>query len=164
MVVRPGRNEDGNVSNNNIARRNFLLQAGSGVVALSLAPMSARATPTMVETEIKKLIGDRKPGDGFIKLTLPAIAENASVVPMRVKVESPMQPDEYVKAVHIFADGNPLPGVASYRFGPQNGRAEFSLRIRLAKTQKIVALAEMSDGRAFISRQEIKVTLGGCGG
>jgi len=134
------------------------------MVALTLAPMSVQATPSMVEAEIKKLIGDTKPADGLIKLTLPAIAENASVVPMRVKVKSPMTPDDYVKAVHLFADGNPLPGVASYRFGPQNGRAEFSLRIRLAKTQKIVALAEMSDGRAFISRREIKVTLGGCGG
>jgi sulfur-oxidizing protein SoxY len=164
VVVRSSRNEEYIVNKRNIARRDFLLRAGSGIVALTLAPMTVQATPRIVENEIRKLTGGKTAAEARIKLTLPAIAENARVVPIRIHVDSPMKPDDYVKAVHVFADGNPLPGVASYRFGPQNGRAEFSLRIRLAKTQKIVALAEMNDDRFFLARHMIKVTLGGCGG
>ena len=134
------------------------------MISLSLVPMIAGATPQAVEAEITKVIGTKTFKEGRIKLTLPAIAENASVVPLRVRVDSPMMPDDHVQAVHLFADGNPLPGIARYRFGPQNGRAEFSLRIRLAKTQKIIALAEMSNGEVYLARRQIKVTLGGCGG
>ena len=147
-----------------IARRDFLGMTGAGMVSLALVPLTAEATPQAVVTAIEEIIGNKAPTEGRIKLTLPAIAENASVVPLKVAVESPMTADDHVKAVHLFADGNPLPGVASYNFGPHNGRADFTLRIRLAKTQKIVAVAEMSNGEVYMSKQSIKVTLGGCGG
>ena len=85
-------------------------------------------------------------------------------MPLTVEVESPMTEDDYVKAVHLFADGNPVPTVAKMNFTPRSGEAVASTRIRLAKTQKIHAVAEMSDGSFFTAAQEVKVTIGGCGG
>ena len=101
---------------------------------------------------------------GKIKLDLPQIAENGLVVPVGIDVESPMTDGDYVKAVHIFADGNPLPGIVSYKFTPDCGKASASARMRLAKTQNIIAVAEMSNGALFTAKQEVKVTIGGCGG
>ena len=75
-----------------------------------------------------------------------------------------MTETDYVKAVHVFAEGNPTPDVATFRFSPASGRAIVSTRMRLAKTQDVVAVAEMNDGSMYIARQTIKVTIGGCGG
>ena len=75
-----------------------------------------------------------------------------------------MTADNYVKAVHLFADGNPTPAVASLYFTPMSGKAEASSRMRMAGTQNVVAVAEMSDGKVFRASQEVKVTIGGCGG
>jgi sulfur-oxidizing protein SoxY len=71
---------------------------------------------------------------------------------------------DFVKSVHVFADGNPLPGVASFHFSPACGKASASTRMRLATTQNIVCVAEMSDGKLFMAKAEVKVTIGGCGG
>lgn len=150
-----------------LPRRQFLGAAGvaaAGALSLTLVPFGAEATPSQVSAAIEKVIGNKTANEGRVNITLPEIAENGGVVPMKVAVESPMTAGDHVKAVHLFADGNPLPEIANYHFGPHNGKADFALRIRLAKTQKIVAVAEMSDGRVFIARREVKVTLGGCGG
>ena len=146
------------------SRRLVLTAAGVGALALALAPMMAVATPAAVEAELKKLLGDRKATEGKIKLDLPAIAENGLVVPLNVDVESPMTDADHVNAIHVFAEGNPLPGVVTFRFTPASGRASASTRIRLAATQDIVCIAEMSDGKVHMARQEVKVTIGGCGG
>ena len=69
-----------------------------------------------------------------------------------------------VKAVHVFADGNPLPGVVTYRFTPACGKAAASTRMRLAQTQNIVCVAEMSNGALYTAKANVKVTIGGCGG
>jgi sulfur-oxidizing protein SoxY len=85
-------------------------------------------------------------------------------VPINVEIESPMSADDYVKSVHVFADGNPLPNVVSYRFTPECGKAAAATRMRLAQTQNIVCVAEMSNGALFSTKAEVKVTIGGCGG
>ncbi|MBB1092288.1 thiosulfate oxidation carrier protein SoxY, partial [Rhodopseudomonas palustris] len=86
------------------------------------------------------------------------------VVPINVEVESPMTGADYVKAVHVFADGNPLPGIVSYKFTPACGKAAASTRMRLAQTQNIICIAEMSNGSLYSSKASVKVTIGGCGG
>lgn len=146
------------------SRRLMLAAGGAAALAAAIAPHMLLATPAAVETEIKKLLGDRKPAEGKIKLDLPAIAENGLVVPLNFDVESPMTEADHVKAVHFFGEGNPLPGVATFRFTPASGKASASTRIRLAATQDIVCVAEMSDGKVYVARQEVKVTIGGCGG
>lgn len=145
--------------------RRDVLKAGSlAVLAAVLAPHMAIATESEVAAALKKLYGDKKMGSGKVKLDLPQIAENGLVVPLNVEVESPMSDQDYVKAVHVFADGNPLPGVVSYHFTPECGKAAASTRMRLAKTQNVIAVAEMSNGALFTAKQEVKVTIGGCGG
>jgi sulfur-oxidizing protein SoxY len=86
------------------------------------------------------------------------------VVPVNVEVESPMTDADYVKSVHVFAEGNPLPGVVSYKFTPASGKASASTRMRLAETQNIVCIAEMSTGKLHMAKANVKVTIGGCGG
>lgn len=148
-------------------REALLLAAGATIVAtggvvLSLNP--ARADAAMLAEAIKKMIGDKSPQEGKIELELPQIAENGNTVPVGVTVDSPMTSDNYVKSVHLFADGNPRPEIASVHFTDMSGKAQASTRIRLARTQNIVAVAEMSDGSVYKAAKEVKVTIGGCGG
>jgi len=103
------------------------------------------------------------PKDGKVTLKAPDIAENGNAVPLTVSVDSEMSDKSYVKAVYIAADGNPNPGVAIYEFTPLSGKAEVQMRIRLAQTQKLVAVAEMNDGTLYTASREVKVTIGGCG-
>jgi sulfur-oxidizing protein SoxY len=146
------------------SRRDLMRVAGLAAIAAILAPRMTFAAASDVAAELKKLYGDRAPAPGRIRLDVPFIAENGLAVPIEVDVESPMTPADHVKTVHVFADGNPLPGVVTYRFTPECGKATASTRIRLAQTQNIIAIAEMSNGQLFSVRQEIKVTVGGCGG
>jgi len=148
-------------------REALLLAAGATMVAAGgviLNTSSAHADAKMVDEAVMKLIGDTKLVDGKITLDLPQIAENGNTVPIGVAVDSPMTADNYVKAVHLFADGNPTPAVASLYFTPMSGKAEASSRMRMAGTQNVIAVAEMSDGKVFRASQEVKVTIGGCGG
>jgi len=146
------------------SRRELFGLAAAGAAAVVAGPSASLATPEKVAEEIKKLFGDRKPGPGKIKLDLPSIAENGLVVPLNFEVESPMTEADYVKAVHLFAEGNPSVGIAGFHFTPFSPKAAASIRIRLAKTQDIVAVAEMSNGQLYMERREVKVTIGGCGG
>ena len=144
-------------------RETLALAAIAGLAAL-LAPRMAVADEPAVAAEIRKLYGDKKFESGKVKLDVPEIAENGLVVPINVDVESPMTDGNYVKAVHVFADGNPLPGVVSYRFTPACGKASASTRMRLSQTQNIVCIAEMSNGALHSVKSNVKVTIGGCGG
>ncbi len=146
------------------SKRQFLRTAGIAAVAAIIAPRLASASPADVAAEIKKLYGDKKMESGRIKLDVPQIAENGLVVPINVEVESPMTSADFVKSVHVYAEKNPLPGVVTYKFTPEAGKAAASTRMRLAETQDIVVVAEMSNGQIFSTRAEVKVTIGGCGG
>ena len=113
---------------------------------------------------IKEFTGGAEIQSGRVELVTPEIAENGNTVPVSVLVESPMTADDYVTDVLILADGNPRPGVATFRFTALSGEAEASTRIRLAKTQNVIAVAKMSDGSFYMDKQPVKVTIGGCGG
>jgi sulfur-oxidizing protein SoxY len=150
-----------------LGRRQLLVAGGAGLLAAGAVTLSTReaaASAADSETAIKKLIGDARPKEGKVTLKLPQIAENGNTVPFTVVVDSPMNEKDFVKAIHVMADGNPSPGVASFLLGPKAGKAEVSMRMRLAQTQDIRAYAVMSDGQVFMAKQEIKVTIGGCGG
>lgn len=134
---------------------------------LSLAAMGRKAAADDGNNHaelIAKFTGGKTPATGKISLDLPEIAENGNTVPMSISVDSPMSRDNYVKRVLVVADGNPRGGLASFNFSPKSGVAEASTRIRLAKTQNVIAVAEMSDGTFFTAKREVKVTIGGCGG
>jgi len=144
--------------------RRRTLAAGSAIIAGLLAPRLAAADEKTVAAEIRKLYGEKAMSPGRIKLDVPEIAENGLVVPIAIEVESPMSEADHVKAVHVYADGNPLPNVVSFGFTPACGKAAASTRMRLAQTQNVVCVAEMSTGALHVAKANVKVTIGGCGG
>ncbi len=149
-----------------LGRRAALARAGGyGLAAIAgvLAARDAAATPDSARDWLSAL-AKGGPKEGMVSIKAPEIAENGNAVPVTVGVEGEMTEKSYVKALHIAADGNPNPGVASYSFTPLAGKVEVQLRVRLAQTQKLVAVAEMNDGSLFIASREVKVTIGGCGG
>ena len=125
---------------------------------------NAFATPEDVAAEIKAYAGEAEVGTGTVTLTTPEIAENGNSVPISISVDSPMTEDDYVESVVVFAEGNPLPQVVTFNFSPASGEATASTRMRLAKTQNVVAVAKMSNGSVFSDTRNVKVTIGGCGG
>jgi len=146
-------------------RRQFATGAAAlALLALSAGRLSAQATEPAWQQALKNLVGDAKPIEGKVTLELPEIAENGNTVPLTVSVESPMTPTDFVKAIHIFATENPQPGVATFRFSPLSGKASAATRMRLARTQEVIGLAELSDGKFLLGRRTVKVTIGGCGG
>jgi sulfur-oxidizing protein SoxY len=150
-----------------ISRRDILSYSSAGILAaagISLFGSIAKANKKMTLDAIYKLSGGKAIKSGNITLELPQIAENGNTVPLSIEVESPMTDSDHVKAVHIFAEGNPAPEVASFHFSPANGVAKASVRMRLAKTQNVIAVAEFSDGSIIQTTTEVKVTIGGCGG
>lgn len=147
-----------------LSRRDAVKAAAWALAAAAIAPKLAFADEKTVAAEIKKLYGDKPLASGKIKLDVPEIAENGLVVPINVEIESPMTEADYVKAVHVFAEGNPQPGVVSYQFTPACGKASAATRMRLAQTQDIICVAEMSNGALHTAKANIKVTIGGCGG
>ncbi|WP_413207836.1 thiosulfate oxidation carrier protein SoxY [Rhodospirillum sp. A1_3_36] len=147
--------------------RRQVLAFGAATAAVTLVgiPVSQvlAAAPEM-EAKIKEFTGGATPGEGKLTLTAPEIAENGNTVPISVSVDSPMTAEDHVAAVMVLAEGNPSPGVVTFHFTPLSGKAEASTRIRLAKTQNVVAVARMSDGSVTMAASEVKVTIGGCGG
>ncbi|MCK5497338.1 MAG: thiosulfate oxidation carrier protein SoxY [Hyphomicrobiaceae bacterium] len=146
-----------------ISRRHVIVLVGAAAAAAGMLPRVSLADKAATEAAVKAAGGDSA-GSGGITLDLPQIAENGNTVPVGVEVDSPMTAGNYMKTVHLFAEGNPNPEVCSIHFTPASGVAKASTRIRLAKTQNIVALAEMSDGSFKRETVEVKVTIGGCGG
>lgn len=151
-----------NHSRPTISRRD-VLGAAAGVALISLVPIPVDATPD----DAKKWLAAAVPGpyqSGKITISAPPIAENGNTVPIGISVDSPMTDQSYVKTIAVAADGNPLPGIAIIHLTPANGQANVNFRMRLAQTQTITAVAQMSDGSAYAASQLIKVTIGGCGG
>ncbi len=149
-----------------VTRRHVLVLTGAAAAAAGagLLPGIALADKAAVDAAIKKAAGGATLQSGRITLELPQIAENGNTVPIGIEVDSPMTASDYVKSVHVFADGNPNAEVASVHFTPANGVAKASMRMRLMKTQNVVAVAQMSDGSVYRETVEVKVTIGGCGG
>jgi sulfur-oxidizing protein SoxY len=142
------------------------LLAGSAALAsaslLKLSVTQAQATPAMMTAAMQKILQGAKPTAGRITIDLPPLVENGGTVPMTVTVESPMTANDYVKVIHVFNEKNPQPQVISATLSPRCGRAEVKTRIRLADTQNIVALAQMSDGSWFTADAHVIVTLAAC--
>jgi sulfur-oxidizing protein SoxY len=141
-----------------ITRRDALLLAAGGAAL----PRPAEAVPGQMEAAIRSVIGDAKVQKGKVTLDLPPLVENGNSVPMTVTVASPMTAENRVKAIHVFNEKNPQANVISVQFGPRAGKAEIATRIRLADTQKLTAIAELSDGTYWSDTQDVVVTLAAC--
>jgi len=148
------------------SRREFLLVAGGAAAGLGLGSViavePARATPAAMQEAIRKVVGAARVNTGKVKLDLPPLSENGNTVPLAVSVESPMTQADHVRAIHVFTEKNPQPDVVSFRFGPRAGRASVATRIRLADTQTVVAISELSDGSFWSASANVVVTLAAC--
>ncbi len=150
-----------------LGRRQALKAFGFGAIAMAgngLVAKSATATPNEAREYLSKMTGGVKAKEGRVTIKLPEIAENGATVPITISIDSPMSDSDYVKTVHVVAEGNPSPEVVSFNMSPGMGKAEVKTRIRLGKTQNVSAVAMMSDGSVFGGTQQVKVTIGGCGG
>lgn len=160
-----------------VTRRTFIVTAVASVAAASaltalLSAVNAEAGDStagqlerspLFQDEFKKIIGTATPVEGKITLELPEIAENGNFVPLTINVDSPMTEAEHVKAIHLLSTSNPVARVASFHLSPLNAVARVQSRMRLSKTQDVIAVAELSDGSLAIATALVKVTIGGCG-
>ena len=151
-----------------LSRRAFVASAAAGLcvpavnaLAEAPAPSGIVRSPQFAEA-FKALLAGATPVEGKIVLELPEIAENGNFVPVTITVDHPMTETDYVKAIHILSTSNPVARVATFRLSPINAVARVQSRMRLAKTQDVIALAELSNGTLLIATTLVKVTLGGC--
>lgn len=140
--------------------RRLFLAGSAAIVVLPLSPASA--TPDAMAEAIRKVVGTATSTEGRVKLDVPPLIENGSTVPLVVSVESPMTEADHVKAIHVFNEKNPQPNVFSARLGPRSGKAIVGTRIKLGDSQRIVAIAETSDGRFWSGGADVIVTLAAC--
>jgi sulfur-oxidizing protein SoxY len=147
-------------------RRIFMTGAGSLIGSLGVAPTfvlrPASATPTAMAAAIREVIGEATLQQGRVKLDIPPLVENGNTVSVTVSVDSPMSELDHVKSVHIFNEKNPEPNVTIFRLNPRAGRARVSTRIRLADSQKVVAIARLSDETFWYDSADVMVTLAAC--
>ncbi|GAB4260563.1 MAG: thiosulfate oxidation carrier protein SoxY [Pararhodobacter sp.] len=135
--------------------RRDTLALGIGATAVSLLPVTAMAEA--VDDAIAAYTGGAAVAEGGVTITAPEIAENGNTVPVAVEAAGATE-------IALFAAGNPTPGLGRFTFGPGSGNSMIATRIRLGRTQDVIAIAKMADGSFTSSRVEVKVTIGGCGG
>ena len=138
-----------------LTRRNMLAISSRTLAMAAMGALPAFASLT--EDAIAAFTGGAEIAEGGVTLTSPEIAENGNTVPIGVDAPGAAE-------ITIFADGNPVPNVATFKFGPMSASRSASTRIRLATTQNVIAVAKMEDGSFQMAKAEVKVTIGGCGG
>lgn len=141
-----------------VTRRTVL----AGVAGAAVLVRRAEATPETMKAAIRRITGDKPVRQGKVTLDIPPLVENGNTIAMSVTVHSPMTETDHVKAIHVFNEKNPLPDVITAHLGPRAGKAAFSTRIRLADSQNVVAIAELSDGSLWSGAALVIVTVAAC--
>lgn len=136
------------------------LVLGMGAALLLVRP--ARAAPEAQAAAIRTFTGGAAMTEGRVRLDLPPLVENGNAAPLTVTVDSPMSEADHVRRIAVFNERNPLPHVITAEFGPRAGRAALSTRIRLSGSQRITAVAALSDGTYWSSSADVIVTLAAC--
>lgn len=141
------------------SRRTFIALSG----AASFAPwLITQATESEASQAIKQIVGAAKIRTGRVNLELPPLVENGNSVVLKVSVESPMTETDFVRAIHLIAEGNPLPNIASFYLSHRSGRAVVTTRVRLNDSQRVWAIAQMNDGSFWQGHAATLVTLAAC--
>jgi len=147
-------------------RREFLVATAAALVPAAVEaqidPNQAANRKAAFQAALRKIVGDSQLRRGRVKLELPPLIDNGNSVPLSVAVESPMTATDHVVAIHVLTEKNPLPDVVSVHLGPRAGRARLSTRVRLADTQSVLAIAQLSDGSFWSDSAEVVVTLSAC--
>jgi sulfur-oxidizing protein SoxY len=151
---------------NSTTRRDFLAgtaRLAGGIAFASVAAIkSSRATPAAMAAAIKNVVGEAPIRKGKVTIDVPPLVENGNSVPVTVSVDSPMTASDHVKSIHLFNEKNPQPNVIGVHLGPRAGKAALSTRIKLADAQKIVAVAQLSDGSFWSDEADVIVTIAAC--
>ena len=142
--------------------RRRLLQGASALIAITCLPARAAEGSLPAIPELTTFLAGRTPRRERVRMELPRIADNGLSVPMRLAVSGPFAPGSFVRKLALFAEINPVPDMAVFEFPQPLERIDIDTRVRLAGTQQIVAVAEMTDGTLFATSMEVIVTLGGC--
>ena len=135
---------------------------GGGACAVLLLPRPGLAETAGRDEAVRRFAGDAPVTPGRMVLDLPPLVENGNAAPLTVTVDSPMTETDHVRRIAIFNERNPQPDVLTASIGPRSGRAAITTRIRLATSQTITAVAEMSDGTFRSAGAEVIVTLAAC--
>jgi sulfur-oxidizing protein SoxY len=142
------------------------LRAGLYGAALHLWPSQAQDMASGQLLSVAKMIEPLTQGarvlEQDVKWVAPVLADNGTLVPVTVQVQSPMTPQDHVTHLYLLSQRNPVTRMAVFHLGPWNGRAEVSTRLRLAGTQQVVALARLSNGEFRYGQMEIIVTESAC--
>jgi sulfur-oxidizing protein SoxY len=144
-----------------LARRDVLRAAGT-IAITSVLPAVASATPETMTAAMTKALGPAVPKPGRIKLDISPLAENGNSVPVTITVESPMTAADHVKTIYMFSPENPAPDMVRFHLGPRAGRARVQTSVRMALSQRVHAVAVMSDGSVWTDSAEVIVTLAAC--
>ena len=143
------------------SRRQFLIGSAGAGLAVAL-PRPVSATPAMLQEAIRNVVGEANLQKGRVTLDVPPLVENGNVVPVTIIVDSPMTAADHVKAIHVFNEKNPQADVISITLGPRAGKAQVATRIKLADAQRVVGIAEMSDGSFWTGEANVVVTIAAC--
>jgi sulfur-oxidizing protein SoxY len=143
-------------------RRAVLIGGLAGGLAATIKIVPVKATPEQLHAAIRNVVGTAEVRKGRVQLIVPPLVENGNAVSLVVAVDSPMTATDYVKSIHVFNEKNPQPNVIGVHLGPRAGRARISTRFRLADTQTVTAIAEMSDGTFWSATADLIVTMAAC--
>ncbi len=141
--------------------RRRLLQATAGLISVQLLP-NAQATPDTLRAAVQAFTAGAAVQTGRVKLDIASLVDNGNTVPVAVEVDSPMTAADHVQRIGLFNEANPQPEVAVFQLGPHNGVARVATRMRLATSQRVLALAQTSDGRWWQGQADVIVTLAAC--
>lgn len=142
--------------------RRQLLLAGAAGMAVIAVPLPTLAMRPTLDEAIRSFTAGAAVKEGGVKFEIAPLVENGNAVPVKIEVDSPMTAENHVRRIAMFTEKNPQPEVAVFHLGPRAGRAQISTRIRLATSQVVVALAELSDGSFASSRANVIVTIAAC--
>lgn len=144
-------------------RRRALRQAGA-LAAVTLLPGVLRAQDLAppLRAAMQGFLAGATARPGRVSIEIAELVENGNAVPVTLRVQSPMTAADHVSAIALFTERNPQPDVAWFHLGPRNGRAEVGTRIRLATSQKLIALARLSDGSCWSAAVDVVVTIAAC--
>lgn len=143
-------------------RRRFLSALLAACASPWLRARAADADSESVEIMLHKVTGGAKVQPGRVKLELPQFADNGNSVSLKVSVDSPMSATDYVKSIHLYGPRNPRPNMANFYLGPRAGRAQVTTRVRLGGSQRVLAVAALSDGSFWSATADVVVTLSAC--
>jgi sulfur-oxidizing protein SoxY len=151
---------------NDTTRRHLLKLAGgaviTGAIPVFVTVRPVNATPAMLSAAIRTIVGEAPIRNGKVKLDIPPLVENGNTVPMTVSVDSPMTGEDHVRSIHVFNEKNPQPNIGNFYLSAASGQAQVATRIRLADSQKVVAIARLSDGSFWQTTADVVVTLAAC--